>query len=239
MNESIKATLGLIIAACALTGIMAWLPGATNEVSTLRWWLRVGCPVLGIVCLAPLIWAQTRRNKVPDFLAQVSPRYFERDGFCFATIPQIVNGDSFMQIYYQNRYERPCEAQILIRASSGLSDISLGVSCNSAEFGCSTIPWHIPQYLLGERVSLSLYAGVNYPNGRGTLLRYKDGLRVGAVGMDFWREGLQIAGAVGGALVLSRPARIQLTLPSGASANTRETISVETRTIWKLGDPIL
>lgn len=199
---------------------------------------------MGIVCLAPLIWAQTRKDKVPDFLYRVTPRYFERDGFCFAVVPQVVNGDCSMHIFFQNRYDRPCSAQLLIRASSGLfsgrpelSDISLGLSCGPAEFGRSTIPWAVPQNLQGKKVSLSLYAGVKYPDGRGTLLRYRDGLRVGSVGMDAWREGLQIAGALGGALVISRPARIKLTLPSGVSSSMQDAISVDTKVIWKLGDP--
>jgi len=245
MNESIKAVLGLIIAACVLAGIVSWLPGMTNQVSPVTWWFRIGCPLLAVICLVPLIWAQTRKDKVPDYLARISSRYFERDGFCFVVVPQVTNGNCTMHIYFQNRYDRPCSAQILIRGSSGLfsgrpelSDITLGLLCGSAEFGRSIIPWAIPQNLQGKTVSLSLYAGVRYPDGRGTLLRYRDGLRVGAVGTDAWREGLQIAGAIGGALVISRPARIKLTLPSGVSASKQEVIVADTKTIWKLGDPV-
>lgn len=246
MNESIKATLGLIVAVCAIAEILAWLPmGVTNEVSSVTWWFRIGSPILGVICLAPLIWAQTRKDKAPNFLARITPRYFERDGFCFAIVPKVANGNCTLQIYFQNRYDQPCSAQILIRASSGLfsgrpdlSDITLGLTCNPAEFGCSTIPWAIPENLQGKAVSLSLYAGVKYPNGRGKLLRYKDGIRVGAVGTNVWREGLQIAGAIGGALVISRPARIKFTLPAGVSTFKQEAISAETKTIWKLGDPI-
>jgi len=245
MNESIKAVLGVIIAACVLTGIFAWFPSMTNEVSAVTWWLRIGCPILGVICLVPLVWAQTRKDKVPDYLVRISPRYFERDGFCFAVVPQFAKGDCAMHIYFQNRYDRPCSAQILIRGSSGLfsgrpdlSDITLGLSCGPAEFGRSAIPWAIPQNLQGKTVSLSLYAGVKYPNGRGTLLRYREGLRVGAVGTDVWREGLQIVGALGGALVISRPARIKLSLPSGVSASRQDTIAADTKTIWKLGDPV-
>lgn len=245
MNESIKATLALVIAACALAGIVVWLPSTTNEVTSVTWSFRIGCPVLGVVCLAPLIWAQRRKDKAPDFLSSITPRYFERDGFCFAIVPHVVVHDYTMRLYFQNRYDRPCSAQILIRALSGLfsgrpdlSDVALGISCGPAEFGCSAIPWAIPHDLQGKTVSLSVYGGVKYPNGRGRLLRYRDGLRVGSVGTDVWREGLQIAGALGGALVVSRPARIKLMLPSGISASRQETIVADTKTIWKLGDPI-
>ncbi len=245
MNESIKAVLALVIAACALIGIVVWLPGATNEVSSTTWWLRIGCPILGVICLVPLIWAQRRKDKVPDLLSRITARYFERDGFCFAVVPQVANGECAMHIYFQNRYDRPCTAQILIRASSGLfsgrpdlSDVALGVSCGPAEFGRSIIPWSIPPDLQGKTISLSLYAGVKYPAGRGTLLRFRDGMRVGSVGMDTWREGLQIAGAVVGALVISRPARVKLVLPSGVSAATQSTVTAETKSIWRMGDAL-
>jgi len=246
MNESIKAVLGLIVAACVLTGIISWFPIMTNQVSKVTWWLRISCPLLAVICLAPLIWAQTRKDKVPDYLARISPRYFERDGFCFAIVPQVANGDCTMHIYFQSRYDRPCSAQVLIRGSSrffsgrqDLSDITLGLSCGPAEFGRSIIRWAIPENLQGKTLSLSLYAGVKYPDGRGTLLSYRDGLRVGAVGTDAWREGLQIAGALGGALVISHPARIKLTLPSGVSASKHDSITADTKTIWKLGDPVV
>jgi hypothetical protein len=244
MNESIKAVLALIIAACALIGIVVWLPGATNEVSSTTWWLRIGCPILGVICLVPLIWAQRRKDKVPDLLFRITPRYFERDGFCFAVVPYSANGDCAMHVYFQNRYDRPCSAQILLRGSPGLfsgrpdvSDITLGVSCGPAEFGRSSIPWSIPSELQGKMISLSVYAGVRYPSGRGKLLRFRDGMRVGAVGMDTWREGLQVAGALVGALVISRPARIKLRRPSGASPTAQGSMAADTKIIWRLGDP--
>ena len=240
MNESIKATLGLVVAVCVLVGIMVW----AIEPSDTIWWLRIGVPLLGAACLGILIWAQTRKDKAPDFLRRLTSSYFERDGFCFAIVPQVTNGHCVMQIYFQNRYERPCTAQILVRSSCGLfsgkadiSDVSLGVSCESGAFGRSTIPWPIPKNLQGRPISLDLAASVNYPGGRGTLLRYRDGLRVGAVGINFWREGLQLAGALGGALVISRSARLKLTLPSGVSDSTSEAIAAHTEMLWKLGDP--
>ncbi len=245
MNESIKAVLGLVIAACALIGIIAWLPGATNEVSSTMWSLRIGCPILGLISLVPLIWAQRRKDKVPDFLSRVTARYFERDGFCFTLVPYATNGECAMHVYFQNRYDQPCSAQILMRGSSGLlsgrpdiSDIALGISCGPAEFGRSSIPWSIPSELQGKTISLSVYAGVKYPFGRGTLLRFRDGMRVGAVGMDTWREGLQVAGALVGALVISRPARVKLNLPLGVSTAAQGSVAADTKSIWRLGDPI-
>lgn len=246
MNESVKSVLGLTFVTCLFGGIIAWcISNDNNVVSTATWVWRIGGPLIGTVCIVLLIWACTRKDKVPDFLSRITPRYFERDGFCFTMVPYVVKGECVMRIYFQNRYDRPCSAQILIRASSGLfsgrpdlSDVVLGVSCGPGEFGCSSIPWRIPAELQGKAVSLSVYAGVKYLNGRGSLLRYKDGIRVGSVGMDAWREGLQIAGAIGGAFVLSRPARVNFTLPYNVSSVKQDNFSVDTNIMWKLGDPI-
>ncbi len=243
MNESIKAILGVIIAGCVLFGIIAWMPFDVEQGSFMAW-SRVLCPLLAVICLVPLIWAQTRKNKAPDFLAHVSSRYFERDGLCFAITPHVEDSECSMHIFYQNRYSKPCFAQILIRSSSSLfngradlSDIRLGISCGPGDFGCSSIPWAIPKNLQGREVSLSLYAGVRYPDGRGTMLRYRDGLRVGSVGTDLWREGLQIAGAMTGALVISRPARIKVKLPIGVNEVTDKEILADKKILWSIGDP--
>ena len=243
MNQSIKAVLALIVIGSVLFAIIGWLPTDVDPDSFV-FWARIVCPILAVLCLVPLIWAQTRKDKAPNFLVRVSPRYFERDGFCFAVVPSVSNNRCSMQVYFQNRYSGPCRANVLIRASSGLfsgkpnlSDIRLGISCGPAEFGCSTIAWAIPEHLQGQKIALSLYASANYPNGRGALLRYQDGLRVGSLGADVWREGLQIAAAVTGSLVISRSARISFILPKGVDGAIQETIAVDTKILWRLGEP--
>ena len=245
MSESIKALVALVLVICLVCGFIVWLPGGDMPASII-FYLRYGCPALAAGCLAFLVWAQTRKDKAPDLLARISARYFERDGFCFSIVPHISNRQCSMQVFFQNRFSNRCEAQILIRPTSSffsatvnLPDIALGISCGPGEFGCSTIPWAIPEKLQGKQISLSLYAGVKYPNGRGGLLRYRDGMRVGSVSTDVWREGLQIAGAVVGALVISRPARINIILPKDVISEMQDSIIAETKVIWKLGDPLV
>jgi hypothetical protein len=251
MNESIKATLGFITAICVMGGFMFW---GTDPPSHEVWAMRIVFPMVGVACILVLVWAQTRKDKAPDFLARMTRRYFERDGFCFCLAPKANAGQCEMHVFFQNRYERACSAQILVRSTSTFSgakadlpEIQFGVSCGPAEFGHATLPWAISPRVAGKTVSLSVYAGVKYPDGRGALLRYRDGIRVGAMGMDFWREGLQIAGAMVGNLVISRPARVKFTLPSMLPAPagppmlpgaTGQAAGIERKTLWKLGDPL-
>jgi hypothetical protein len=69
MNESIKAVLGLVMAACVLAGIFSWYPSLVNQVGTVTWWLRIGCPFLAVICLWPLIWVQGRKDKVAEMVS--------------------------------------------------------------------------------------------------------------------------------------------------------------------------
>jgi len=245
MNESIKAVLAVVVAACALTVFITGIGWMVGGMTSTSWSILSGGLLLGLLCTGVLVWAQTRKDKAPDFLRQVAGQYFERDGFCFTVVPQVKDGRCFMAVFFQNRYSGPAVAQILIRASSSLSgktpdlaDIALGVACGPGAFGCSTIPWPVPSQLQGKKVSLSLYAGVKYLNGRGQLLRYRDGLRVGSVNTDFWREGLQIVGAIAGSLVISRPAKLEMILPTGVVESRSERLVADTKILWKMGDVV-
>lgn len=244
MNESGKAFLALVVAGCWLMGLMTWIGDPPEGEESLFLWFRIGFPAIGLGCLLPLLWAYYRKNKIPDFLAQVSPGYFERDGFCFALGSDVQVGRCSLLVYFQNRYERPCNAQVLIRTSSSLfkgrlqmEDVTLGVRCGPAAFGCSSIPWAIPEEIQGRTISLDVVAGVDYPEGKGRLLRFRDGTQVGAIEMDFWREGLQITGAALGTIVLMDEAKIKFPIPSGVASSVEGDLTAHTTTLWQLGEP--
>ena len=220
---------------------MMWLFGAPPRGEewqyTLRW---IGVAML-VVPIPILVWAQFRKDRIPDLLSRTLPRFFERDGFCFAVVPEAVDGSCRLAIYFQNRYERPCQAvivlkgsQFLFRRQADVGSVNLGIACPAAAFGKSSIQWIIPAEAQGRQISLDVVASVKYPDGRGKLLRYKDGLRVGAAGTDVWREGLQIMGAMGGAIVFHKPARISFTLPTGVATNSDVPPDCRTEILWKL-----
>lgn len=48
-----------------------------------------------------------------------------------------------------------------------------------------------------------------------------------------------LAGAAGGAMVLSKPATVTIDLPAGVGENVPDGLTPEIETLWKLGDPPL
>src|SRR5260221_5498927 len=111
MGQSFRATLGALIIFAGLATCLFW---AVQPVQGESWiWIgRTGCSLVVVVSAVVLIWAKTRRSKAPDFLAEVNSSYFERNGLCFAIVPQVVGSQCQLSIYYQNRYERHCEGLI-------------------------------------------------------------------------------------------------------------------------------
>src|SRR4051794_35187453 len=66
-----------------------WIPGAT-------------------VFVAFGLWVQFRKDKVPDVLAGMGFDYFEQKGFCFAITFTFEDGQCFLNVFYQNRYDTSC-----------------------------------------------------------------------------------------------------------------------------------
>lgn len=244
MNESFKATLGAVIFFGCI-GAVTWLvdpPQGETWQYKVRW-ISLALIVLPTVLL---VWASRRKDKAPDFLRQHFGTYFERDGFCFVVRPEVKDGVCQLSVYFQNRYENSCRASVLLSPSSfffksnePIQTLTFGVECEGASFGRIYAPWPVPAGSQGKVASLDVAASVQYPQGRGQLLRYRDGLRVGAASADFWREGLVLAGALTGAIVISRPARMKFTLPTGVAAQLAEPPKSHTESLWRIGVPPL
>lgn len=132
-----------------------------------------------------------RRDRAPDFLARISKRYYDRGGLCFL-LGQDTDDCLFpFVVYYQNRYERPCDVVIQLSEALGLLsgekpfEVKLAFSCAGGAFGKATITKEIPVGLQGHSITYKIKAGVKYPRGRGGILRYRDGLPVGTLSGQF------------------------------------------------------
>jgi hypothetical protein len=240
MNESVKATLGGIVFFGCL-GAITWLvdppPGETWQYKVR--WISIAMIVLPLIVL---IWATMRKDKAPDFLGKLTKRYFERDGFCFAVVPEAKDCRCWLTAYFQNRYEKPCRATIVLTSSSFIfksnqqtKTMALGVACEGGGFGKISTPWPVPVESQGKEASMDVTASVEYVGGRGKLLRYRDGLRVGAAKTDFWREGLIVLGALTGSIVLSKPARMKIRLLQNVTSDATEPFAAKIEMLWKYG----
>lgn len=241
----VKSVLGVLLALCVVPTMMVWTPGIFVPQDQVIAWLKIILPVLCVSLLTLLIWAQSRRDKAPDFLAHVSRRYFERDGFCFALVPRVHQGHHAMDVYFQNRHDRCCAARVVLKVCAGpfttrpeIGNLDSRVACGPAEYGYTSIPWPIPPQLQGTKLTLNIYADVRYPEGRGKLLRYRNGVRVRAASGDIVETGLFAAAALAGHIVIARTANITVKIPAGVSSTLPDASSSRTWILWKPGDPV-
>jgi hypothetical protein len=241
MNESLKALLGTAVF-FGCVGALTWLaeppPGETWQYKVR--WISLALIILPIPVL---VWANQRKDKVPDILRKRFNDYFERDGFCFAIQPEVKDGFCQLAVYFQNRYEKQCLVSIALTPSSfffksnaPIQTLAFGINCEGASFGRVSTRWPVPVESQGKKASLDVAASVEYPNGRGKLLRYRDGLRVGAAKAEFWREGLIVIGAMSGAIVISKPARMEFVLPSGIASELAEPPKSHCEILWRPGN---
>lgn len=243
MGESGKASLAVLFMLCAGTAAVVW---SDTQPSAATWAIRWSATGVGTLSISLLLWSMWRRDRVPDFLRQLTRRFFERDGFCFVLVPKLIDGRAKLLLFYQNRYERSCRAQVVLTFSHGFfltrahsSCLNLGVECDGGEFGVLTVDWQEPVQLHGASQSFDVSANVEYPFGHGRMLRFRDGMRVGKAGVDGFRLALTVAAAATGHIHISRPARVSLMFPTGTAEATPTEASIHRRTLWSLHDPTL
>jgi hypothetical protein len=219
MGQSIRATLGALIIFGALAACLFWAAQPARGESSI-WIGRIISTLTVAVAGILLIYSKTRKNKAPDLLAKICPSYFERNGLCFAIIPEIVGGQSRISVYYQNRYEQPCEAVIWLAPTkvafkdvSELPEFKTTILSEGGEFGRKSCDFGLPLHFKNEAIMWNVAASTKYPKGRGRLLRLQDGLRVGTEAeIGAGREFLRFIAAVG-LFHFEKPARITFNFP--------------------------
>jgi hypothetical protein len=186
MSQSFRATLGALIILGGLAAFLFWAVKPTQG----EFWIWIGRIIsLAVVAIAGglLIYSKTLKDKAPDLLAKIFPGYFERNGFCFAIIPEIIGGQSKISVYYQNRYERACEAEVsfaptkvAFKEVSELPKFKIKVACEGGEFGKILCDFGLPLRFKNEAILWDVDATTKYHKGHGKLLRLRDGLRAPA-----------------------------------------------------------
>ena len=237
MGQSLRATLGALLIFGVLVALLVWCV-RPNPGERWIWITRIVSLLVVIVCSTILIWSKTLKDKAPDFLAQVSFPYFERDGLCFAFVPESDRGRCLLSIYFQNRYARPCmgviclvPTKVIFEDVFDLPEFSAELTCAGGEFGKMYRVWTPPVRFRNKPILWDVAAHVKYPKGRGALLRFRDGSRVGTeVKVPGWRQVLRVIGALAWHVHSDTTARVKLqfcepTLPSEDSIQwTRENL---------------
>ncbi len=244
MREFIKAVCILFIFIGGIAAPIAW---TSDKPDSLTWSIRVGGLVVVAVGLALFLRVHFRRDEAPDFLRRLKLAFFDRGGFCFAFVVDSTDGVCVLSAYFQNRHERRCHGTIAMRPARGFfmtrptfDAIAVVIDCEPAAFGVARVPIPVPAASQGKRMKFEVGASVDYPEGKGRMLRFRDGIVLrtnssfgNAIGTSF-----AVAGLLTGQIILSTPATVTLDLPIGVAAVVPTDWPAEVQTIWRLGDPI-
>ncbi|MDB5335301.1 MAG: GTP-binding protein LepA [Planctomycetaceae bacterium] len=243
MSESIKAICGLFIIVAGIVALFVWTDDRPDQTT---WILRGSTIVVTALSLAVILRLHFRRDLARDYLQEITGGYFNRDGFCFVFGAEAVDGVCQFHAYYQNQYERPFVGRIALRPARGffltrakIDTITFEIACDAAAYGVATLPIPLPREIQGKPQSFEVGASVNYPQGKGKRLRFRDGvfLRTNTNFGNSFGTALKVAGALGGAIVLSSPATATVLLPTDVAEELPSNSESNTTQIWKLGDP--
>lgn len=233
MSESVQAVLALVMIVGIMGSVITWSFDKI-DLST-----RVGFTATALGAFGLLVWSMRRRDKAPDFLKKIAPSHFERTGFCFTIGSRVDKGVAFIEIHFQNRYERASRAQVVLQPARGfflnrpnLGTLTVEIECAGGGFGVTSVPWGIAKKFQGKKQSLDVGAKVTYPNGRGKMIRYRGGMQVGNASVDMWKGILTVAAAAGGMIVISKSAKVKLMIPNDVEEFVDDDLPIVTKTLW-------
>ena len=247
MRKMPKYIIAVLLFFSALASILLWVGGDLPDLDEeTNHFLRVGSTVIALLCVVVILWAATRRDRAPDFLRRLFGNSFERDGFCFVLVPNLAGDVFVLNVYYQNRYARPCRARVVLMRRtmppSGRVPWPVDIECEGGVFGVARIPWSIPACFQGACHTFDVYATVDYPQGRGEMLRFKEGGSVGAPPvkpfslMGILQKVPVVLAACVGVLMWSNPATLKLNVPLGVAEWPPGEKRPSAVTFWRRGD---
>jgi hypothetical protein len=241
MYESIKAVCVVVIMAAAITAAVAW---GDDRPDTTTWLFRTIPIAIALIAIAIFLSVHWKRDSAPDLLAQQAGKYFERTGFCFHFLTSAVDGKCVFLLLFQNRYERPCTARIALRpvtfGGAHNTLVHMAVQCPGAAFGAAKKEVGVPAKLQGKKVSFDVGADVEYPEGKGKMLRFKHSivLRRNTSFVDTFARATSLLALLVGHIMIHRPVRIKCALPDNVAAELPVEIPQSSEILWKPGDPL-
>lgn len=243
MGESFKAVISLFMIIALIVALFAWIEDRPDQTT---WIVRGASLVVAALMLTVLLKLHFRRDIAHDYLQRAVGTYFNRGGFCFGFATDVKDGVCQLHAFYQNQHERPCLGRIALRPARGfflnrakIDIIAFEIPIEAGAFGTTTLPIPLPREVQGKPQTFEVGASVEYPRGRGKRLRFRDGLflRTNSNFDNSFGTALTVAGALGGAVVLSSPATISISLPKDVAEELPSDLKPESRLMWKLGDP--
>ncbi len=245
MREFVKVTCVVVLMFGAVAAGLFWIEDHPTGVT---WALRIGLPLLCVAAIAIFLRIHFQKDEVRDYLRQLAGKYFNRKGFCFVPSAERHDGVCYLTVYFQNQQDQPCIGRIAIRPAPGflmqrpaIPAVLFEVRCEAAGFGLTRMAIPLPPAVQGKRQNFEVGASVDYFQGRGRTVRFRDGTLL-STDCDFTdaRQSALTAGLLlTGHLSISLPVRTKISLPSNVATELAGECQVEVQMLWKLGDPPL
>jgi hypothetical protein len=239
MREFVKGTLIVCFLVSAVAAPFAWID---DRPSTVTWILRIGAPFIALTLFLLFLAVHFQRDRAPDFLHQKFGGYLDRGGLCFAFDAVVEDAVCYLRVHFQNRYSGPCEGRIVLRPARGFfltrssfQHVAFDIECPGAGYGVAEVPIPVRQEFQGKKQEFEVGASVRYPRRRGRMLRFREGgvIRANSDFFNPFGTALTLAGTATGQIVLSTPASVTLTLPSGVAEELPPHLTPRVEILWQ------
>lgn len=242
MGESTKAVSTLVMIFGSIVSACAW---AIDRPDWLTWICRLGGAIAVALSLGLILLLHFRKDIVPDFLSNRFRNWFNRSGFCFAIDITAEMGIAYMEVYFQNQFERSASVLLAVRPAlnfwmrrAPFCPVQFSIDCPPCGYGVSRLAIPVPAKLQGRRQSFEVGATVHFPDGKGRRLRFRDGefLRANAEFREPLGRLIAWAGVFAGQSALLKRPSASLDIPVGVATELNGPAPTETVILWDLED---
>lgn len=244
MTSGTKGLVGFFTLIAGTVALIAWVDDVPS--STTRWVQAISTilTVLGVVCL----FLPAPKNLAPDFLFDFMKDrehgILEKNEFCFTFTTSVRKGVFFVHTIFQNQRDSRCVAQIAMHPQDHYFGekggcLTFVIDCAPGAFGISSIPVGVAPKFRDDVLLMEIGVSIERPEELGDWVRFDNGIFVRADANlgDGFGTALQIAGAVGGALVTKGYTQVSLEIAEKVRSKLPEGAKPSVETLWRIGDP--
>jgi len=234
-----------LIGSCSMTGLViggggaaiCWMP--LDDPGPVLWSLRIGFTTLAVVGMVAFFFGLPPKDEVTDHLRLLSKgKHFDQEGFAFLPTIAARNGVAYLEVLFQNQRDCKTIGRVVLQPhddlfkESGFKAVGFEISCEPGAFGVARLPIAVPTDKQGYIHHWNVGAGVDFPAGKGGLLRFRRGLMVGRVDtITPAAQGAQAVVAIASLLILSPtisvPAQTALPMPIDVLAKVPDGLEPE------------
>lgn len=232
-NAVLFTLFGLVVG----WGLFAWLvaPDYAKGVRPSVGFHQTLSTALFALMLPVVVYVGKFEDPLDDDLRKyVGERYFECDGLCFMPLVRVAPGEqegelrAEISLFYENRFNEPCEAVVHLRprdgaffSHRGASDVHFAFQSHPGAFGVVHQPVAVRREFQGQPVRVQVAAMTRWPRTHGEQLRSHKGERCGTFEVDWQLAYRQSRHELCGEIELHDPAELTLTMPLDVATDIR------------------